>query len=394
MSTAESTTGPAGSLASVLDATGTPVGTCFQLRPTILVSAWHIFNDVLDARMAQVQNLDGDGARVEVRVAGADPDHDLVVLGAEGPLPSAVPGIVDSDGVNAGTSTSVTGVSSVPDPRHHYHWLEASGRWEGATKRDTDIRFIRMTCSSLMRGMSGAPVRLLDGQVAGVVSGRYNSDSWMQHSVWVSRTEDLRSLLGGLGLKLPTAALHLPSQIRDDRRAQIVEVLARNSVSTWAADTGRMVTDASLALLVESLVGSVAGALQSGDKIHLGVGDARGEIDDLLAVVRSYEVDDLLQRCVRASCAITLSASVRSRLENSGRGRAVSRMFHPVEVRGVRFWTRVPGYDRLPNPAESDPSLAMSIGEIRGNLFTGPVTAGTIVAGDYYAAPLDDNDER
>jgi hypothetical protein len=51
-----------------------------------------------------------------------------------------------------------------------------------------------------MKGMSGAPVRRRsDDHVVGVVSARYNSgDGWLAHSVWVARSEDVRSLLAGI----------------------------------------------------------------------------------------------------------------------------------------------------------------------------------------------------
>lgn len=38
-----------------------------------------------------------------------------------------------------------------------------------------------------------------DGAVVGVVSGRYNTaDGWLAGTVWVTRTEDLAALLGGI----------------------------------------------------------------------------------------------------------------------------------------------------------------------------------------------------
>jgi hypothetical protein len=60
----------------------------------------------------------------------------------------------------------------------------------------------RLSSTSVVAGMSGAPVRRgSDDVVVGVVAGRYNSaDGWLRDLVWVARTEDLEPLrLGARG---------------------------------------------------------------------------------------------------------------------------------------------------------------------------------------------------
>ncbi len=70
-----------------------------------------------------------------------------------------------------------------------------------------------MTAEALLPGMSGAPViRDSDGTVVGVVSGRYNSaDGWLAQTVWVTRSEDLVTLLDGLDGIADIQLLRLPA---------------------------------------------------------------------------------------------------------------------------------------------------------------------------------------
>ena len=72
----------------------------------------------------------------------------------------------------------------------------------GRHDRDDAVPLGRVTCGSLVQGMSGAPViRDSDRVVAGVVSGWYNTaDGWLAGTVWVARTEDLLPLLDGFAV--------------------------------------------------------------------------------------------------------------------------------------------------------------------------------------------------
>ena len=94
----------------------------------------------------------------------------------------------------------VTGVCEVDDPDHETHYLDAAGQWAGGTTRDRQVPLGRLSAKDVMRGMSGAPARRIgDDRVVGVVSARYNStDGWLEHSVWVARTEDVQNLLVGV----------------------------------------------------------------------------------------------------------------------------------------------------------------------------------------------------
>ncbi|MGB7798405.1 MAG: trypsin-like peptidase domain-containing protein [Pseudonocardiaceae bacterium] len=190
----------AGFLGRLLDDADDPIGTCFQVTPGVLVTAWHVLDDlgaaVIDAEV-RLDPLQGGPSR-DARVVRLDPRHDLAVLVTEEPLTECVAGLAASDEVTATTPVAITGVVAVDDPGHSYRHLDADGRWAGGTTRDDQIPLGRVVADAVMKGMSGAPV--LTGQVAvGVVSGRYNStDGWGRDSVWVARTENLAPLLDGL----------------------------------------------------------------------------------------------------------------------------------------------------------------------------------------------------
>jgi hypothetical protein len=188
-------------LGRVLDESGSPAGTCFQVRSGVLVTAWHVL-DALDAGsagdMVAVDPLRGGPSR-QARVERTDPVHDLAVLSTGEPLPGWVGGLSASDEMAMSVPVVIIGVPVIDDPGHSYRFLEAEGRWGGGTTRDDQVPLGRVVASAVMRGMSGAPV-LAGDVVAGVVSARYNSiDGWGRDSVWVARTEDLMPLLAGLG---------------------------------------------------------------------------------------------------------------------------------------------------------------------------------------------------
>jgi tetratricopeptide (TPR) repeat protein len=190
-------------LGRVLAPTGTPTGTCFQASPGILVTAWHVLDDLGSGNpgaTVTIDALNGALAPTTAEVARIDPLHDLTVLTTPTPLPTSVQGFFATDWVKPTTEVLITGVSKVDDQDHDYHYLDATGKWEGGTTRDRQIPLGRLSSSSVMPGMSGAPVRRLpDDLIVGLVSARYNTaDGWLEHSVWVARTEDIQVLLAGL----------------------------------------------------------------------------------------------------------------------------------------------------------------------------------------------------
>ncbi|HEU0088653.1 MAG TPA: serine protease, partial [Pseudonocardiaceae bacterium] len=190
-----------GFLGRVLDGSAQPAGTCFQVVPGVLVTAWHVLDGLgagdVDA-VVQVDPLQG-GEPTDAQVARVDPVHDLAVLSVAEPLPESVPGLAATNEVELDTKVSIIGVSQVEDPGHSYRYLVASGEWRRGTTRDDQVPLGRLRSADVVPGMSGAPVRLRDGVVVGVISARYNSaDRWLRDSVWVARTEDLAPLLDGL----------------------------------------------------------------------------------------------------------------------------------------------------------------------------------------------------
>jgi tetratricopeptide (TPR) repeat protein len=187
-----------GYLGRVLGVGGEPVGTCFQAREGLLVTAWHVLENVGVGSTVRVDPLAG-GPAFEATVLRTNELHDLAVLATSGYLEGSSGPLVATDHVPVGEEVVVTGVAKVEDPGHQYRYLDAPGLWAGGTTRDEEVPLGRLRSADVVPGMSGAPVvRRSDGAVAGVVSGRYNStDGWLATSVWVARTEDLLPLLPG-----------------------------------------------------------------------------------------------------------------------------------------------------------------------------------------------------
>ncbi|MGQ0778562.1 MAG: trypsin-like peptidase domain-containing protein [Pseudonocardiales bacterium] len=207
-----------GFLGRLLDAAGAPVGTCFQVVPGVLVTAWHVLDDLGAGNVDAVVRVDPlrGGAPTQARVSRIDPVHDLAVLTVGEPLAECAPGLATSDDVELDTRVSIIGVSDVEDPGHSYRYLHASGEWRGGTTRDDQVPLGRLTTADVVPGMSGAPVRRRDGMVVGVVSARYNSaDDWLRSTVWVARVENLAPLLAGLA----------PVTVAKRRRASATELI-------------------------------------------------------------------------------------------------------------------------------------------------------------------------
>src|SRR4051795_8179638 len=167
-----------GFLGRILNPRGEPVGTCFQVGNCEIVTAWHVVRDVGAERVGDAVTVDplGGGSAIGGRVVATDPTHDLALLYIAAPPPDTVAGLGSSDGIDPETLVTITGAPEVDDV-HQYRSIDAAGKWQGDVTRGDGTRLARLTSSSVMRGMSGAPVvRHSDRLVVGVVSGRYNSD--------------------------------------------------------------------------------------------------------------------------------------------------------------------------------------------------------------------------
>ena len=191
-----------GYLGRVLDGGGSPVGTCFQVAAGVLVTAWHVLDDIgaaAGAARAWVDPLAG-GSAFAATVARLDQAHDLAVLLSAVHLPTAAGDLAATDQMAPQAAVTVTGHGVIARAGRTARSLTTIGRWAGPAMWEDAVPTGRMTAEALLPGMSGAPViRDSDGAVAGVVSGRYNSaDDWLVGTVWVARTEDLAVLLDGL----------------------------------------------------------------------------------------------------------------------------------------------------------------------------------------------------
>jgi hypothetical protein len=203
-----------GYLGRVLDSGGEPVATCFQVALGVLVTAWHVLDDLGMAAEDAGVWVDplGGGDRFAATVARLDPVHDLAVLTYATGLARTAGALTATDQIELRAAVSVTGHCVFDDDRTA-RFLNAPGEWAGGTTWDDAVPVGRMTSTAVLPGMSGAPVvRDVDGAVAGVVSGRYNTaDGWLTGTVWVARTEDLAVLLDGVAdVELAEAACSAP----------------------------------------------------------------------------------------------------------------------------------------------------------------------------------------
>ena len=205
-----------GYLGRVLDGLG-PIGTCFQVAPGVLATAWHVLEDLgaaSDGARVRVDPLAG-GAAFEAVVSRVDPLRDLAILTTHCQLPTVAGPLAASNEMPLRTHVTVTGHAVLEDRGCTYRFLTAVGQWAGGTTRDDAIPLGRIIADRVVPGMSGAPaIRDSDGAVVGVVSGRYNSsDGWPPSTAWVARTEDLAVLLDGIA-DVPVA----PHPLSGDRR--------------------------------------------------------------------------------------------------------------------------------------------------------------------------------
>jgi formylglycine-generating enzyme required for sulfatase activity len=192
-----------GYLGRVLNAHQKPAGTCFQVAPRILMTAWHVLETIGNADIGAIVKIDplGGGAAITARVERADQPHDLAALVSARSLSPESARLAHSDQVPSHARTVITGVSRFDD-RLEYRFLEAPGIWAGATSRGdgvqgSGIRLARVEARAVTPGMSGAPVRrTIDGAVVGMVSGRYTTpEMWLRDTVWVIRAEEMMLLL-------------------------------------------------------------------------------------------------------------------------------------------------------------------------------------------------------
>jgi len=82
-------------LGRVLDAAGEPAGTCFQLAPAIVATAWHVLDGVgagaVDAEVA-IDPL-GGGESQAGPVVAIDPAADLALIRLTTPLGASIAGL-------------------------------------------------------------------------------------------------------------------------------------------------------------------------------------------------------------------------------------------------------------------------------------------------------------
>jgi hypothetical protein len=287
-----------GYLGCVLDRTGTPAGTCFQVADGVLVTAAHVLADVgadTSGSVVGVRALHPAGPIRSAVLHGLDAGSDLAVLTCPDRLPASVSRLCATDDQRLNQPVHLTGTVEVPQVDQPHEYLDAAGVWAGGTVlRDSGTALGRLSCRDVLLGMSGAPVRRAgDDAVIGVVSGRYNSvDGWLRDTVWVARIEDLEPLLAGL------------TTVTVDRAA----------AALGGAELARLTID-----LLAAIDGTLTGAVPD----TAGIGRV---VDGLVAEVGADAPDG--------------GAAFRDRLRRNGLEPSVLLAWLPQHARAIAQWSR------------------------------------------------------
>ena len=139
-----------GHLGRVLDGDGVPVGTCFQVAPGVLVTAWHVLDGIGAAAGGAPVRVDplAGGQAFEAAVARMDSLRDLAVLTCAAGLPAVAGPLTATDQIPLRVKVTVTGHAVLDDPGHMYRFLDAPGEWAGGTTRDEAVPLGRMTSTT------------------------------------------------------------------------------------------------------------------------------------------------------------------------------------------------------------------------------------------------------
>jgi hypothetical protein len=120
-----------GYLGGVVDSAGVATGTCFQIRPGVLVTAWHVIDGLRVGAAGDtvtVGPLTG-GDTASATVHAVDDLRDLAVLTCAVPLPGSVAGLVASESIPATTDVQITGAADIPKVR--FALSSTTGTWQG-----------------------------------------------------------------------------------------------------------------------------------------------------------------------------------------------------------------------------------------------------------------------
>jgi tetratricopeptide (TPR) repeat protein len=242
---------PPGYLGRVLTEGGMAIGTCFQVRPGVLVTASHVVEHIGDGTAQGHTYVDpiAGGVVRSAQVREIDKLRDLAVLVCAPPLDECVSGFLATDSISAGTAIQVTGVSRFVNAQP-FRYTSTTGVWEGCALRNDGVALGQMIATGLVKGMSGAPVRRIsDDMVIGIISARYNSpNQWMRNTAWVARTEDLSNLSAAAVEMVPLLAERSPKP--DTDRASVRGIQLPRDVDDFV---GRTVELQSLTRIANSL---------------------------------------------------------------------------------------------------------------------------------------------
>jgi hypothetical protein len=191
-------------LGIILNESGTPIGTCFQIANGVLVTAYHVIEEAGAAECGHdllFEPING-GESHSATIKRIDARNDIAVLTTDHPLQLSVSHLAYSEVQPPDTSLHMVGYGFLPETHYaaEHRYLPAIGSWEGTSRQSDGTIFARGRADGVAVGMSGCPIlRNVDYAVVGILSKRYNTaDGWSPGRIWISRIEDLEPLLAGL----------------------------------------------------------------------------------------------------------------------------------------------------------------------------------------------------
>lgn len=181
-------------LGSVLADGEQTVGHCFRIYRGVWVTAHSVLSNREDLRLRRLGKTS-----IPVHAVAPDRHTDTAILRVDETelRPCPVAAIAPSDAVEPGAEVVITVLTSELRPSSHY--VDLTGTWSGGTTRDGIIRLGEPFTDELLKRLRGAPVRRRDDNVVvGIVASPGADADIGPHSLYVSRTEDLRAFTDGI----------------------------------------------------------------------------------------------------------------------------------------------------------------------------------------------------